>query len=211
VIIIKVCNDCNENKPYSEFYAQEKTNAKGESYTYYPPYCKECASKRASKYQRDNPEWTKSYAKKIYRRKKQYFKEKAYRWKDKNEEYARSTQREWRRSHPDRIKEYREETLFHKKHEISGDELNELYRYADSNCMYCGISEELAIEKYKQRLHKDHAYNEGSNGIDNCILACKSCNSSKRDNDWDVWYTLDNPKYTEERYIKINQWLEKFH
>jgi 5-methylcytosine-specific restriction endonuclease McrA len=118
--------------------------------------------------------------------------------------------KEWEQNNKDKLKQYGLNHI-HKTHDITDDEINQLYEYCNASCMYCGMAEEEHKEIYGQKLHKDHAYNEGSNGIDNCILACKSCNSSKRDNDWDVWYTLDNPKYTEERYIKINQWLEKFH
>jgi 5-methylcytosine-specific restriction endonuclease McrA len=72
------------------------------------------------------------------------------------------------------------------------------------------MSEEDAIKKYKNRLHRDHAYNEGSNKIDNCVLACKGCNDSKRKKDWDEWYTEDNKRFSQERFDKIVEWLSKF-
>jgi hypothetical protein len=45
--------------------------------------------------------------------------------------------------------------------------------------MYCGMSEEEAKKEFGCRLFRDHFENEGSNGVDNCILCCKRCSSSK--------------------------------
>lgn len=98
----------------------------------------------------------------------------------------------------------------HKQHKISKQELAILYNYANNSCMYCGISEAKAKELYRQKLHKDHAVNEGSNKIDNCILACKSCNSSKHKMNWDEWYIPENPIYNIERYNKIRNWLNNW-
>ena len=117
--------------------------------------------------------------------------------------------KEWRRLNKDKIKQYNLERS-HKSHDITNEELLELYDYADHSCMYCGRSENEALEIYNQKLHKDHAYNEGSNGIDNCILACKGCNCRKHTKDWDEWYTEDNPLYDETRFWKITKWLEGF-
>jgi 5-methylcytosine-specific restriction endonuclease McrA len=76
--------------------------------------------------------------------------------------------------------------------------------------MYCGMTEVEAKQKFNERLHRDHAYNNGSNEIDNCILACKSCNCTKHKRDWDEWYTSELEFYSEERKNKIEQWLNKF-
>lgn len=202
----KECKICNESFAATiEYFYKNKSSKDGLN-----PYCKQCTINKSKKYQKDNPEWSVEYSKKAYQRKEQYFKDKAIRWSRENEERAKGLQKEWRQNNPEKLKEYREERLFHKKHEISDDELNELYQYANHCCMYCGINETESLQLYNQKLHKDHAYNDGSNGIDNCILACKSCNSSKRDKDWIEWFTSDNPKYTDERYIMISEWLSKF-
>lgn len=115
--------------------------------------------------------------------------------------------RKWQAENKDKLKEYRENRYFTKNHDISNEELALLYDFSGSSCMYCGMSEEESLEMYKQKLHRDHAINYGSNGIENCILACKSCNSTKNDKDWDEWY-LKADCFNEERYRLIVEWLE---
>jgi 5-methylcytosine-specific restriction endonuclease McrA len=129
--------------------------------------------------------------------------------KKNNEEY-RDSRKQWWRNNPEKIKEYNDWTKMHKTHEITQEELNELYNYANHSCMYCGISEEESLTKYSQKLHRDHAINEGSNKIDNCILACRGCNVSKRDKDWEQWYVPTNPRYDQGRYRVIMEWLNNF-
>lgn len=108
------------------------------------------------------------------------------------------------------MKQYRLNREMHKRHDISKDELSELFEYANYSCMYCGISEEESLKVFGEKLHKDHAYNDGSNGIDNCILACKSCNSTKHKKDWNEWYTPENEKFNPILFNKIIKWLNKF-
>jgi len=115
--------------------------------------------------------------------------------------------KQWANNNRDKIHEYAERHTKNKSHNISKEELQELYTYCESSCMYCGISEREAISLYGQKLHKDHAYNDGSGGIENCVLACKQCNSSKRDLDWDDWFQPPNLKFDTERFNKIKSWL----
>lgn len=205
---MKKCDICGIEKELSEFYSQKKHSNKKGNYIYYNPECKECTRKRSSQYQKDNPEWTKSYSKKIYKRKEQYFKDKAKRWSRENEEQAKSLQRDWRQNNPDIISEYNIDRRLHKKHDITNSEWEQCKEYYNYECAYCGITETDAEVKYKNRLHKDHANPNGSNDISNCIPACKSCNSSKHDSELDDWFNDNNINYTNERNIKINNWLQ---
>ena len=183
-----------------EYFYKNKSNKSDGLHT----YCKKCASIKAQQWQADNPErW--------HFNKFNFFKTKKFRiWSDKNNKAMREFQSEWRRNNKDKCKEYQNKRKMHKTHNITDDELNILYEYANYACMYCGMSEEKARGIYSEKLHKDHAYNNGSDGIENCVLCCKGCNSSKHTLNWDEWYTTDNKRYAEERYEKIKQWLEYF-
>ncbi|RNB59425.1 hypothetical protein EDM57_04595 [Brevibacillus gelatini] len=203
----KLCNKCGDWFPSTdEYFYRNKSN----SIDGLHPSCKQCAIIKSIIRQNENPEAIKAYAKENYRNKVQYYKDKFNRWVNNNPERIKQLTKDWRQNNREKLKEYRIERELHKKHDISDEELNELYAYCNSSCMYCGITEEESVEKYGHKLHKDHAINDGSNGIENCILACKSCNSSKRNKDWDVWFTTENPKYTQERFVKIKEWLDKF-
>jgi hypothetical protein len=206
VINIKTCSKCGHEKELSGFYSYNKTKKDGTEYTYYYPYCKECASNKSYQWALDNPEKYKKsrhkYNKSEKSRKHFYEFGKQYR--------EDGRRKEWEQNNKDKLKQYGLNHI-HKTHDITDDEINQLYEYCNASCMYCGMAEEEHKEIYGQKLHKDHAYNEGSNGIDNCILACKSCNSSKRGNDWNEWYAPENPRYSEEKFLRITQWLDEFH
>lgn len=171
------------------------------------PYCKICAIRKSKKYQDDNKAKVSEYSKQIYKEKEQYYKDKAKRWNNQNTEHSKDLKQKWRRGNKNKLKDYRIKRLFHKSHDISEDEIRLIYSYSNSCCMYCGITEEEAIEKYQNKLHKDHADNFGSDGIENCILACKGCNSSKHDKDWEEWFINSN-MYDEERKKAIAYWLD---
>jgi hypothetical protein len=79
----------------------------------------------------------------------------------------------------------------------------EVFNYC---CAYCGISEENSKRILKQRLHKDHADDQGYNDLRNAIPACKSCNSKKHQDDLETWYR-QREFFTEERLQLINWWL----
>lgn len=46
-------------------------------------------------------------------------------------------------------------------------------------CEYCGIGNDLATERYRQRLHIDRKNNLFEYRIDNIAFACRICNVSK--------------------------------
>jgi hypothetical protein len=200
-VLHKQCSICKNWFPCTEeFFYTNKTN-KNDGLK---PYCKECEKNKNYERILNNYSDFKLYYKKYTQG------EKHKKYRQKNHEMMKDWLAEWRRQNPDKCKEYRDSRKMHKDHEITEEELKVLYDYADSKCMYCGITEKQAIKKYKQKLHKDHAYNNGSNRIDNCVLACKGCNSDKHDKDWNEWFTSDNPRYTVERYNAIKEWLEMF-
>ena len=98
--------------------------------------------------------------------------------------------------------------IAHKKHEITDDEWLMCKDYFEYKCAYCGLPEDEHKIIHNEQLHKEHAINDGSNGIDNCVPACKSCNSSKRKQDYTDWYVKGNPVFNEERLHRIEEWLE---
>jgi ribosomal protein L11 methylase PrmA len=73
------------------------------------------------------------------------------------------------------------------------------------------MSEEEAKNTYNKGLHKEHALNKGANDLSNCLVACTSCNSSKREKDYTEWYNEENENFTPERLEKINSWLNEDH
>jgi hypothetical protein len=198
----KVCLNWIEMND-NNFYKNKKNSTDG-----YHPECKRCSIKRTVKWQEENPE---HYYDIVCKRDKN---PSPKRLKTINigctKQRLNGYNREWARKNPDKMRGYRLTHESNKTHKISKKELNELYKYADFKCMFCDITEEYSKYYYGEKLHKDHAINNGSNGIDNCILACKGCNSSKHTKDWDEWFTPNNPIYDENNYNRIKEWFNKF-
>lgn len=115
--------------------------------------------------------------------------------------------KEWRQSDcgRQRMKEHNEYRRMHKFHEITEEEWIDCKDFFDNSCAYCGLSEAENIKLYGQQLHKEHFDHDGSNGIDNCIPSCKSCNSSKGTKIFEEWFTG-----AEENKEKIYAWLNLF-
>lgn len=167
------------------------------------PWCKQCTIKKSGKWQNENKE--QAYEN-IYRFKK------TPKWHEYNYNYGQGRKgeiKQYKKEHPEKTKQYNKNHS-RKKHDISKEELDDLYTYTKFSCMYCGITEEESLKTYKQHLHKDHAYNDGSNGIENCVLACKRCNSLKHTKDWDEWFIPTNKLFNQDRYDKIKNWLNLF-
>jgi hypothetical protein len=113
-------------------------------------------------------------------------------------------------NHKERFKEYSEN---HKNHDITKLQWEHCKNYFDNCCAYCGLSLDKHWIKFngETRLgdfHKDHLYNDDNNQINNCVPACKKCNSMKWVFDFEEWYKKQE-FYTDERYNKILKWINE--
>lgn len=201
----KLCSKCDELKCLKDFYSQTKHSKKKGEYIYYFAECKNCTVNRTMKYAKEHYDKHLAGVKKndSKPKRKQQMREISQKKRDSG------SYRSWQQSDAGKksAKKARESRA-DKKHEISEQELLRLYTYCNYKCMYCGLPEVEQIERHKKKLFKDHAVNRGSNKIDNCILCCLPCSSSKRDKDWTEWYNPNIKGYEEERFIAIKSWLD---
>lgn len=83
-----------------------------------------------------------------------------------------------------------------------------LYIFAswDWACAYCGkhLTQDTATIDHILSKHKG-----GHNIRSNMCCCCSSCNRSKGSMLLDEWYTENNIHFTEERSVKIKEWLEQ--
>jgi hypothetical protein len=202
----KECTDCGELKELNEFYSQKHKKKDGSERIYYNPECKECTKKRTNKWRKKNPEKVAIANKKLSPLRNKI--------KRENKEKYREHTRNWQRNNPEKLKEFNAYRQQHKKHKISNNEWEACKNYFNYRCCYCGlpIEEHYIMYRGKTQLgdfHKEHADDNGSNDLSNCIPSCKSCNSSKRQSTFEGWFNENNPNFTFERLNKINQWLEE--
>lgn len=197
----KICKICGEEKPLSEFYMQITKRKNGEQYNWYQTTCKECLRIRTAKWIADNPERYKVLAKRRDDSRILQFRERS------KERRLAGKNKEWDQNNKDKMKEYQKRRSQHKKHNIKKKEWTSCKKYFNYECAYCGINEEEAKIKTNNALHKEHFDHNGSNGLDNCVPACKNCNSQKYTFKFEEWYNKDNPIFNIERYNKIIKWI----
>jgi len=183
---------CNKNKPEKGFVAQ----------------CKKCSSKLSAdrQYKRYHEGNLKEYYDKLYLEKRSDlldYQHRYYRDNEKRRIGNAKSSKKFRLTHPERVKEHSQYRYQHKKHKISTKEWELCKQYFDYSCAYCGMTEEKHEEIMHQQLHKEHVNHFGSNGLENCVPACKKCNSSKHTYELDEWYNENNPNFLKARYDKI--------
>ncbi|WP_080658639.1 HNH endonuclease [Paenibacillus polymyxa] len=183
VINEKKCTKCNQEYPATleHFYKQGKTLSS---------WCKVCYKTKQLKYYHDNRE---SYLpkKREWRRKnKDMVNERAKKWKIDNQERWKEYYSDWQKSELGKefSKGYHSIRNSNKKHTFNIIEWSECKSFFENSCAYCGLLEKEHKHMFNQQLHKDHYDPEGSNGIDNCVPACRVCNSFKHDTHGEVWY-----------------------
>ena len=200
----KIFPDENEWMPCTnEFFYINKTN----SLDRLQPICKKCAIKKQQERYLKIKEDISNYNKNYYNNHKDDFKENKQRNRKKKPELYSSLESLWRKKNPDKCKEYIIKREMHKKHEVTEFEWERCKQYFNYKCAYCGMTEEEHYEKFKEQLHKEHFYNNGSNDLSNCIPSCKSCNSSKWKYEAEEWYK-NCEFFSQGRLNKIYQWLE---
>ena len=92
-----------------------------------------------------------------------------------------------------------------KSKEINFQSLDNDIKYqmkrAEKNCVYCGTKDNLSFDHIIPRALK------GPLGMENQVLACRSCNSSKGNGDLYEWYGLKNKNsvslFAKSIYLKL--------
>jgi len=185
--------------PCTEEYFYKNTKNKSDGLY---PECKECTKVKSIEWSKENYERRKEILSKSQSKPER----KDYVNGIKKKQKERGMFTKWRRENKDKVKEYNK-LRYHKKHKISNKEWLDCKEYFNYQCAYCGISETEHKKLYNEQLHKEHVIHDGSNDITNCIPACKSCNSSKRNYDMQDWYKQQK-FYDINKLDKIILWLK---
>ena len=205
----KLCKECENWIPCNnDYFYRNKSNA----IDGYHPYCKKCTNEKSKKWQTQNyDKYQKWFTERNKNRGDDYYEKVNKKWNKENEERIKETLRKWQLENKDKLKEYREFRIMNKKHDISKEEWESCKDYFDNSCAYCGMTESEHRKIHKQDLHKEHVVHDGANDLSNCVPACKSCNSSKKQFSLMEWYNKENANFCENKLCKINDWLNSHH
>ena len=171
---LKQCNICNEHKEVTMFYKQKHGKYVVRA------LCKSCNAKKAAEYFKLNKN-------KLYQQAKEYKLKTNYwanwwirnrdRLKNKHAEYNK----EWASKNQDKIRYYsrvrrQKKHLVGDKEHVSKELESKVKIKFNNKCFKCGdtgTKSELELDHFYP-LSKGHKLTE-----ENCVLLCKSCNSSK--------------------------------
>lgn len=87
---------------------------------------------------------------------------------------------------------------------MSDEEWYKTLKYFDFKCAYCGAR--LLEGNKLEKEHLTALCHGGMTKLGNIIPACRSCNASKHDKNWQTWY-LQQPFYDRTRYAKIGTFI----
>lgn len=215
----KHCTGCNRDLPATSEYFHKKNTKSG-----FASRCKECIKAYYNRYYTENHERVKNsknemgkvyYEKnsnEINSRKRKQYKEGTSVKKSYMDNYYKVNRqdilvkyKEFRRTEHGKAQRIiynqrrrsREESV---EADFSNSDWIKCKEYFNNQCAYCGESKTLTRE------HFIPLVDGGEYTINNIIPACKSCNSSKKNSDFFIWY----PKreyYSKEREQKILSYL----
>lgn len=157
---------------------------------------------RAKEYRENNKESLKAGQKKCYEQNKEHYKQYKREWYFANKERLLDYRSNWGKENKDKDRAHKQKYKAKMKqlpYTLTIDEWNNIKEHFSNECAYCGMTEEEHSSKWSEQLHQEHFIPLSSGGeytSNNIIPACKSCNCSKNDSDFFMWY----PKY--EHYDK---------
>lgn len=200
----KKCGTCKiEKEINADNFAKRKNSKDG-----FDSQCKECKRKY-------DLERYKIKRMDILKQKKEYYGvnkgeiiERQLDYYYENQKECRQREKEWRKNNPHKrrvINERRRTRERNLPSTLDAKEWIETKTYFDNACAYCGLSEERHLERFGELLHQEHfipLLKGGTHDKGNIIPSCRSCNSSKANNDFNEWYS-NQECYSEERKIKI--------
>lgn len=191
---IKWCSSCHETKLITEYHT-----CRGKPLG----MCKMCECNRS----KENKEATKYYYRSEVKEKRRKASSQWHRTHDKEhkqEIYARHNARKRERYATDAA--YRESVIASNRAykdnlqgDLTGDDWLNVLSVFNNSCAYCGATINLT---------RDHVVPVSMGGLNtkhNIVPACKSCNSSKHNNEIVEWYK-HSKYFSKERLAKIMKW-----
>ncbi|HEX2866540.1 MAG TPA: HNH endonuclease signature motif containing protein [Ignavibacteriales bacterium] len=221
---MKTCKRCNNSYPATkEHFHSCKAQKDG-----LHPYCKKCRAEIGKpwrkKYYDGNKDEAKEANKIYYEENKAHINEKAKlnyynnidkaklrmkAWRTENKDKVMANAKKWRVENKDKIREIwkratrkRLNILKNINSELTQEQWEETLSYFSGKCAYCGNNSQI---------EKDHLIpitKGGQHVKSNVVPACKSCNSSKHNLEFDAWY-FTQPVFSNTRFHKIILFLFK--
>ena len=169
--------------------------------------CVECKRINSARYR--HSEKGKDNSAIYYNANKEKIVKKAIDWNKANPEKARQKYKDYYYSEygglQERIRKHRRRVSKLKDGhtvEFNHEELRKVFTYFSCECAYCGSKNNITIDHY---IALDKG---GSHSVDNIVLACSFCNTSKKNRDVVTWY-FKRKYFCQNRWNKIQAYINK--
>ena len=167
----RVCTKCgSELSATTEFFYRAKTGGNG-----LQAECKQCNKERQRRWLEAHPDYHRDWKRRNSEKSRKWCR----RWRENNPEKMREACRRWERAHPEErkaINRNREARILGNGGTHTAEDIHAQHERQLGRCFYC----ETALDKY----HVDHVMPlalGGSNGPENLVIACPTCNIRKKD------------------------------
>ena len=211
----KACTKCKVEYPATSEYWHRKKDSKDGFNT----QCKVCRNEQNKQWYEDNREQKKDYLRVYYQDNKEKIKDYNRAYYQDNKEQLDDYSRAYRQDNKERVRKWRRRSKQIRKakkhklpHTFTTQEWEETKQIFNNSCAYCGMTKEEHRQEYNQILHQDHFIPLSKGGgytKENIIPACRSCNASKKDTDFEEWYPQQE-YYSKEREQKILDYMGGF-
>jgi len=206
--MIRTCSKCGKEKELNESNFPKKNIGRDG----YDAQCKECKREYDKKrYEKNRAKISKEKAE-FYRENKAEIKRRQLSYYHKNKAQCAHSERAWRKGNPIRRRMSCTKSrarIFGVEDTLTEKEWLEIKTRFKNSCAYCGMTEKEHLERYAELLHQEHIIpliENGPNSVANVIPSCKSCNSSKRNDNFFDWYP-NSKGYDEFRERKIIEYI----
>lgn len=212
----KNCKKCGETFPLTEQFFQKRKDSKDG----YRSECKECRNKYQAKYKKENHEkiikMNKAYNQENRDKRIQYKKENKTRlreydklYRKENLEKEKAFRIKYRKENPElyRVARMRYRSRKNKLPQtLTVEEWENCLNHFDNCCAYCG-KHQMELENKIEQDHFIPVTKQGGYTVGNIVPACRSCNASKLDSDFEEWY-INQSFYNKNAEQKIIKYIE---
>lgn len=209
IIMKRICSICKQEKELDEHNFPKNFKRKGG----FEGRCKVCRKAKDKARYEAKKEKILEQKKRYYEKNADKIKERQLGYYNENKGKCRQSEKDWCKNNPTRRRMTcaKSRTLkYGSESTLTEKEWLEIKSFFCCSCAYCGMPEKKSLEIYGEHLHQEHVVpliDGGAYSYGNVVPACRSCNSSKRNHDFFVWYKNSNV-FSRKRYMRIVQYLK---
>ena len=208
--MFRKCSSCGREKELN----QDNFHKKNKGRSGYNSRCKECVSKSDKDRYEKNKEKFRAEKIEYYHKNKESRREYQRGYYHDNKEKHVEDEKVWRTQNPHkrRIINASNRTKQHgAESSLTEAQWFEVMNVFGCNCAYCGLTEEEHLFTHGERLHHEHVVPlvmKGDYTIGNIVPSCRSCNSSKGNNNFFEWYSRSNVYDAKREKVLLDYFLE---